>query len=93
MSKNDSRPAVRLPSADKMLTALRSVNDNSKPVTEFYPLITRYAGQLKSPQDLEIILTYAIGRYTEGMPDYAAVSLHALKPRYIAALLKASEAS
>jgi hypothetical protein len=77
---------ITLPAADEMLARLRTVIDEPHTVANFYPKITRYAGQSKTVSGIEMMITLAIYDYAENLPPAVATGLHVALPRFVRAL-------
>jgi hypothetical protein len=77
---------ITLPAADEMLARLRSVIDEPHAAANFYPKITKYAGQNKTVSGIEMMVALAIYDYAEGYPPAVATGLHVALPRFVRAL-------
>ncbi len=77
---------ITLPDADEMLARLRSVMDVPHAVANFYPKITRYAGQDKTIAGIEMIILLAIHDYAVGCPAAVAAGLEVALPRFVRVL-------
>ena len=62
-----------LPEHDDMLQRLLSVQDAPHTVSNFYPLILKHAGQVKTGIDVVLLLQQAIYEYAKSMPDVVKI--------------------
>ena len=81
---------IRLPSAATIHTALKSVLDDSRVSVGMYPLISKYADKTRNRHDVGVIVTHAIGVYSESFPDQVATRLYLLKDSFVQAIISAS---
>lgn len=72
-----------LPERDEMLRRLMNVSPDSYWAVRFYPLLTKYAGQRLSSEDIVMMFTLAAAEYAEGISPAAMYQLYMLIPEFV----------
>ncbi len=82
---------ITLPSKEKMLERLITVNDNAHLQEKFYPKLLMHAETEKVAMGVVMILQIASCEYTKGLPAVMTVVLNMNMPAFIDALVEDKE--
>ncbi len=78
---------ITLPDAETMMARLKEVTTEPDTVKKFYPLLTKYAGQVRVPEGVVMMLQTAIYEHTADLPITIVVAFNMSMNDYIDALV------
>lgn len=82
-----SETLITLPDAETIMSRLTAVSDERLCVERLYPALARYAGKVRVPMGIVMMLQLAIADFTEGMPPMMIAVLNMNMNGYIDALV------